>query len=400
MMRDFLFLTLLFRLTMSFLPIFKQKIPYPKYCGLISLSILLHVSCLNVAQDRSALEERIGHAQLTPITVSIKDGLASIRKLNFKGESLNLELWAQAPRLEINIEYASEEQSAVSLELHLYNIMSDSQVLLLQDSAEQVVSVEYTSPTLLSGTLSLQPGRHQIHIIPPQPDSNQSWKFGLFADVQERLNGVADLFVPLGQENLKFALISGDLTRRGAREELEEFQRQQLQHLPFPCYATLGNHELGTEGVPFYHYFGRGSFSFEYGGARFTLIDGASASIAPRTQKSLNLWLDEGIDQLHILATHIPLLDPDGTRGGSHASRLEAAALISEFQAHNLDLLLYGHVHTYRYFYQAGIPTIISGGGGSIPMRLDGIGRHYVVFEVNSNRNSLSHLVQRIYPEE
>ena len=371
-----------------------------QYSVLMSLVLLLPTACLNVAQDRSELEEKVGHAKLYPITVSVKDGLASVRKLNVQGENLHIELWAQAPSLEVKLNYEPEVKSSARIKLKLYNSMADSQILLLHESVQQNLPVEYTSPTVLSSELELESGSYQLLLIPPQPKLDQSWKFGLFADVQERLNGVADLLVPLGQEDLKFALISGDLTRRGAREELEAFQRQQLQHLPFPCYATLGNHELGTEGVPFYHYFGRGSFSFEYGGARFTLIDGASASIAPRTQKRLDQWLDQGIDQLHILATHIPLLDPDGTRGGAHASRLEAAALISKFQSHHLDLLLYGHVHTYRYFYQAGIPTIISGGGGSIPMRLDGIGRHYVVFEVNLNRNSLSHLVQRIYPEE
>ena len=100
--------------------------------------------------------------------------------------------------------------------------------------------------------------------------------------------------------------------------------------------------------------------------------------------------------------THIPLLDPDGTRGGAFASRLEAAEVLSSLKDHRVDLLLYGHVHTYRYFHQAGIPTVISGGGGSIPMRLDGIGRHYVVFELDDPQGEarISHRIVRVYPEE
>ena len=379
--------------------IMRKQMSILRYIFLPSLAILLS-ACLDVAQDRSDLEEKVGYAQIDSFSFSVKEGLASIRTLKFEGESLHVELWAQAPNLDITVSYEPEKQDTVPVKLKLYNIMTGSQILLLHNSVKRNLSGEYIGSTVFESTLTLESGLSQIQVVSPQPEVNKSWKFGLFADVQERLNGVADLFIPLGKEDIKFALISGDLTERGSQQELQEFQAQQLQHLPFPCYATLGNHELGTPSIPFYHYFGRGSFSFEYGQVRFTLIDGASASIAPRTQKHLDQWLDLGINQLHILATHIPLLDPDGTRGGAHASRLEAATLISKLQAHNLDLLLYGHVHTYRYFYQAGIPTIISGGGGSIPMRLDGIGRHYVVFEVNPTRNSLSHLVKRIYPEE
>ncbi len=391
-----------------------HRLLFIKLWSLLPLIFAWPSACLNVAQDRTELEEQVGHAQLDHILVDIKDGLASVREFSVQTHStkkdLFLELWAQAPSLEINLDIKAQEHTeaktddVVSIELKLYNVMSNSQVFLTQTSSQTLsqteINVEYIAPTIMSTQLTLKTGTYHIHVVPPQPPGDQSWKFAVFADVQERLNGVADLFIPLGQEELKFALISGDLTEQGRIEELKQFQKQQLTYLPFPCYATLGNHELGTDGVPFYHYFGRGSFSFEYGEARFTLIDGASASIAPRTQARLNTWLDQGAEQLHVLATHIPLLDPDGTRGGAHASRLEAAKLLNDLQAHHLDLLLYGHVHTYRYFYQAGIPTIISGGGGSIPMRLDGIGRHYVVFEINQARDGFSHQVQRIYPEE
>jgi hypothetical protein len=46
-------------------------------------------------------------------------------------------------------------------------------------------------------------------------------------------------------------------------------------------------------------------------------------------------------------------------------------------------LTLYGHIHTYHPFSNGGIPAYISGGGGAIPERLDGIGRHFMVVDVN-----------------
>jgi 3',5'-cyclic-AMP phosphodiesterase len=83
---------------------------------------------------------------------------------------------------------------------------------------------------------------------------------------------------------------------------------------------------------------------------------------------------------------HIPPLDPTGTRNGGFASKNEAAALLTEFSRAGVDLTLYGHIHTYVGFENAGIPAHISGGGGAIPNRGDGIGRHYMVIEVDPAR--------------
>ena len=43
------------------------------------------------------------------------------------------------------------------------------------------------------------------------------------------------------------------------------------------------------------------------------------------------------------------------------------AKLLGMLSAAGVDLTLYGHVHTYLEFTNAGIPAYISGGGGAIP---------------------------------
>ena len=43
-----------------------------------------------------------------------------------------------------------------------------------------------------------------------------------------------------------------------------------------------------------------------------------------------------------------------------------------------VDALFLGHIHSYYAFSVAGIPTYISGGGGAIQERFDGIERHYL----------------------
>ena len=366
----------------------------------LSLSLFLLSACLEVAEERAVRELMIGKAQKEGITFEVVDGLASIRQLEYEGDTLRLWLWSQAPRFELKLSKIDHSRFR-TIEIKLSNIMSESVLSLSTAERSDEAELVFESPTVAQTSVELFEDEYHFTLHPPSPDPDRTWRFALFADVQERLDGVADLLGPLGKERgVRFALISGDLTERGSLDQLLTFQDQMIRHLPFPCYATLGNHELGTAGVPFHSLFGRGTFSFAYGDARFSLLDGASATIASSSRKNLSRWLKLAKDKLHIFATHIPIIDPDGTRGGAFASRLESASLLDELRIHNVDLLLYGHVHTYRYFYQAGIPAIISGGGGSIPMRFDGIGRHYIVFEIDETRSEITHRVARIYPAD
>jgi hypothetical protein len=63
---------------------------------------------------------------------------------------------------------------------------------------------------------------------------------------------------------------------------------------------------------------------------------------------------------------------------------------------HGVDLGVYGHVHSYYAFSHAGIPAYISGGGGAITERLDGIGRHYLKVEADVSAQTFSTEVVRI----
>lgn len=370
---------------------------------IFSLSVCLS-SCLDVADERAKKEAKVGFQSQRNVSVRIDDGLASIRRLEVSAEKIKLHLWVQAPQVKINIE-RTNQTLAQEIELQISNVINGSTLILQERDDDKAISsteldTNFIGTTVVQSIFSTINSHLSIQLKAPIQDVNTPWQFAVFADVQERINGIADLLEPMGKEAVTFALISGDLTSMGKKHELEEFQDQIQTHLPFPCYATIGNHELGTEGIPFYHYFGRGSFNFTYGGTMFSLVDGASASLAQTTQQSLNRWLKEGRDQLHIFVTHIPLIDPDGTRGGAFASRLKAATLLSKLKDNAVDYLVYGHVHTYRSFFQAGIPALISGGGGSIPMRFDGIGRHYAIFNVLASEQQVSHRIQRIYPEE
>jgi 3',5'-cyclic-AMP phosphodiesterase len=93
---------------------------------------------------------------------------------------------------------------------------------------------------------------------------------------------------------------------------------------------------------------------------------------------------------------HIPPLDPVGTRNGGFASRAEAARVLAMFAGGAVDLTLYGHIHSYYAFWNAGIPAHISGGGGAIPERFDGIGRHFLAIDADPAAAELETRVVRV----
>ena len=126
----------------------------------------------------------------------------------------------------------------------------------------------------------------------------------------------------------------------------------------------------------------------------------ASATIAPQTSDWLDTWLEAGAAAPHVVAMHVPPLDPTGIRNGAFASRGEASALLSRLAAAGVDVTFYGHVHTFRAFSNAGIPAYITGGGGAIPEKFDGVGRHYLSVEVDPTSSRLDPTLVRVYPEE
>jgi predicted phosphodiesterase len=208
-------------------------------------------------------------------------------------------------------------------------------------------------------------------IAPPGSERPGTFRFAVMSDVQEAIDDVQDIYERLNQEpDVDFLLGAGDLTQQGTREQLERFQLE-LTASRIPYYTTLGNHELGQTPTLYHEFFGRGNQSFEYRGVRFSLLDSASATIDPTVFEWLEGWLERGVDQLHVVAMHIPPLDPVGVRNGAFASRAEAAKLLGRLAQADVDLTIYGHIHSYYRFDNAGIPAFISGGGGAIPERFD-----------------------------
>ena len=340
------------------------------------LLVLFLAGCLDIAEDRALRDLEVGTASDGALAITVEDGLAAVLEMN------PIRLWAQAPTLAIRI----ESDAPVDRMLRIENVLPD---------AELSGATTTDSGTDKAWHLVLPAGTHVLRLAAPDALSREPWRFGLFADVQERIDDVGDIYARMNQDEMRFVVMSGDLTERGTRAQLEEF-RERLKELRIPCYATLGNHELGTDDRLFRELYGRGNFSFAFRGVRFTLLDSASATLAPSAYGWLDGWLTQGRGDFHVIAMHIPPLDPIGLRNGAFANRGEAKMLVETLAEGGADLTIYGHVHSYYAFTNAGIPAFISGGGGAIPERLDGVDRHYLTVDVDPRDHTFQTALVRV----
>ncbi len=351
------------------------------------------VSCLDVAEGRAKRDLEIGHGQADGLRVDVNEGLAAIRTFNAD----EIGLWASAPTLSIKL--TTGEKSKSGLRLRLENTLKDASLSAKTKDGTPVVVTLVESPHPTEHVFRFDaPANETLTLTLSAPDEADlsPFRVAMYADVQEALPKVQDIYRKMNDTpGIRFALISGDLTSRGSPEELELFQHE-MKSLEFPCFSTLGNHELGTRDDLYQFYFGRANSSFEFRGVRFSLIDSASATVDPLVREWLDEWLRLGQDNLHIATMHLPPLDPVGSRNGAFANRAEADDLLSALAAGHVDLTVYGHIHSYYLFENAGIPAHITGGGGASPERLDGVGRHFLTIDLRPPNTLVNVAVVRV----
>jgi Icc protein len=362
-----------------------------KHSQAAAVALVLAFSCLRPSEERAERDLEVGAADAGSIRVQVRDGLAAVRQLS---ES-QLVLWGSAPGYELELELGAATGELV---LELQNCLPEAELQLR--SAPEGASLEELGEASVATRklwrLTSAAGRVQLKLAAPDSHLAGAFRFALLSDVQEAIDRVGDVFRKINQQpNVRFLLGAGDLTERGTREQLEQYQSELLT-LRIPYFTTLGNHELGTAPDLYHEYFGRGNFQFRFRGVYFTLLDSASASLDPTVYDWLDDWLKQARHDVHVVAMHIPPIDPIGVRNGSWGSRNEAAKLLGRLAEGRVDVTLYGHVHSYYSFDNAGIPAFISGGGGAIPERFDNLGRHFMLMDVDPDRGITHSSVVRV----
>lgn len=342
--------------------------------ALILVALVPCLGCLRPAQERAELDTQVGFADAGGVSFHVRDGLAAVRI----AKPGTLVLWSQAPVLDLEV--SSTPGATEQWTIQFLNSMPDS--LLVPTSGGDDIRVEAMAPDRLAFNqfrVSLpEAAATVLHLAPEDADRPEPFSFAVMGDVQGAINDVGDIYAVMNADpTLRFVASTGDLSESGSGAQLDEVQ-QSLSSLGIPLYSTIGNHELGGDPLEWHGRFGRASFHWMFHGVHLSFVDSANAGIDPIVYDWLRDWLDQSRAASHLCFTHFPPFDPVGTRSGSFRDRNEAAMLVGLLVDGAVDATFHGHIHSYYAFSLGGIPAYISGGGGAIPERMDGIGRHYL----------------------
>ncbi|MBI4704851.1 MAG: metallophosphoesterase [Deltaproteobacteria bacterium] len=345
-------------------------------------ALLALAGCADRASERAARDLEVGRAEVGGVRFEVQGGLAAVRRA-VAGE---IELWAGAPVLDIA---AQVDAGAVrSWTIEVRNAMPDArlQPLGAATGAAAVASGAALLATRRRFALELPaPASVRLRLAPEDADRSEPFRFAFVSDIQTGIDRFSEVLARIGADPaVRFVLSAGDLTQRGTSEQMERFQRE-LESLGVPYFSTLGNHDASDD-TPWHRFFGRCSASFAFHQVQFTLLDTADATVAPLAYDWLEGWLREAGGRPQLFVAHVPPLDPAGLRGAGFGSRAEAGKLLGMLARGGVDLTLYGHIHGYYSFENVGIPAFVSGGGGAFEEKLDGVGRHFLLVDVDPDR--------------
>ncbi|MCP4132935.1 MAG: metallophosphoesterase [bacterium] len=353
------------------------------------LSILLLSSCIRPSQEGAEMDLLVGKGEVAGAIISSGDGLATIQELS----SGNITFWAQAPVVTVSLDLTGS--SVTEWNIIIKNAMPDTE---LRSSQTGMSSVVQTPTTGKEYSLSFTADSQQAYTLtfdPTNYDVEESFTFAMMADVQRAFDEVGEIYTKINETSARFVCFPGDLTSTGSREELQAFV-EKTSLLNIPVYFSPGNHDLGGDVSDWFELIGRRSFHFSFKGVEFTMVDSSTAYLDPLVYGWLDSWVDNNINKTHFFFTHIPPLDPFGIRNGSFRSRNEAYKLLAILAEGRVDATFYGHIHSLYEFTNAGIKAYISGGGGAIPERFDGIGRHFLTVTANPSSGMESVQVNKV----
>jgi Icc protein len=350
------------------------------HVALSAVLALVAAGCLRQAEERALGDLEAGVGTAGGVTFAVEGGRAHIRSI----EDGSLSLWALAPVLRISA--TSEAESATTWNVEVQNCMPGAEMVAVAQPLA-ITALGGPRPTVQTWQIELPaPGDVALAVAPPDHDVAASFRIGVVSDIQEGLGEVDEVFARINDEAaLRMVLSAGDLAQDGTDREYQLLM-EQIETLAIPFYTTVGNHDIKRGPGNWRHWFGRFTVHFDFKGAAFSLVDSASATIDPIVYGWLDEWLEDAADRVHVFLTHIPPLDPVGVRSAAFRSRREAGKLLAKLAAGGVDLTIYGHIHSYYEFENAGIPAYISGGGGAYGERWDGIGRHFLAVEIAPDR--------------
>ncbi len=199
------------------------------------------------------------------------------------------------------------------------------------------------------------------------------WSFAVLGDSRGGLNVLGAVLGRVEQIKPAFSVFTGDLVPESDgnywHDALSTLDRAVKD---VPVFPVVGNHETYKEGIGrFLTAFGNPSpnsegpidYSFDYGEARFVMMDNSRSTPEGFTDAQI-AWLEKklaGAPPLVFVAAH----KPPYTKKWEHAFGNNARRFMAVLEKHGVAGGLFGHIHFYDRADFGGVTYLIAGGAGA-----------------------------------
>ncbi|MBM3266521.1 MAG: metallophosphoesterase [Candidatus Sericytochromatia bacterium] len=206
------------------------------------------------------------------------------------------------------------------------------------------------------------------------------WSFAVAGDSRGGLHVLEAVMGGIERSGAAFTVFTGDLVPESttaywdaALESLDRSVRN------VPVFPVVGNHETYKEGIgrflqafgnPSPHAEGPIDYAFDYGGARFVMMDNSRSNPEGFTDAQMT-WLDKqlaGAPALVFVAAH----KPPYTARWEHAFGNNAKRFMATLEKYKVTGALFGHIHFYDRADHGGVTYLIAGGAGAPLYHWDG----------------------------
>lgn len=222
-------------------------------------------------------------------------------------------------------------------------------------------------------------------------NDDQAFMFAAIGDTETRPHINDQLAKRIWGERPNFVLHLGDLTDGGKRDHkwqwnLEYFEGMNQLNSRIPVFPVAGNGEGDLYWYEKYHVLpGKETYyKFNYGNAEFFMLNSNRRSDQFKEGGEQYQWLDEQLAKSKatwkfVALHHAPYSTDEDDYGdtwkNSHGDQgdLKVRPLVPLFEKHNVDVVFFGHLHSYsrmgpirenRINTKAGVTYIQSGGAG------------------------------------
>lgn len=260
---------------------------------------------------------------------------------------------------------------------------------------------EFSEPDPLTELAKLDPfaERYRVDQVLKRIDATlynpeRGFSFVVWGDSRSNAEVCKRLWREIQKEKVLFAIHTGDIVSRGRVNDWVEYFFPIIdRYRAVPFLPAIGNHDLGTNRMEYKRIFGWLDYAFDYGNARFVVIDNNDGV----SDEQLD-WMErvlKAADKHKFVIAHKP---PETIEKWAYHSFSEGADAFCDLMAEcNVTTAFFGHIHAYSTAKYNAVDYVVTGGGGApLHSRYGPMGNvhHYCVVHVK--RGDVSHNVVRL----